>query len=108
MLLHLVDGTLEDVAAAYRTVRAELEEYGHGVADKRQVVALNKCDALGEDDIDARTRALRAITDAPVIALSAVTGAGREAVLDALAAIIAETRAVEAPSSPAPAPAWQP
>ena len=39
VLLHLVDGTQEDVAEAYRTIRAELEAYGHGLTDKPEIVA---------------------------------------------------------------------
>ena len=34
VLLHLVDGTGEDAGADYKTVRAELEAYGHGLIDK--------------------------------------------------------------------------
>ena len=49
VLLHLVDGTQEDVAGAYRTVRAELAAYGHGLAAKPEILCLNKVDALGED-----------------------------------------------------------
>ncbi len=46
LILHLVDGTLDDVAAAYRTIRRELAAYGHGLADKPEIVGLNKIDAL--------------------------------------------------------------
>ena len=46
VLLHLVDGTSEHAGNAYKTVRAELEAYGHGLADKPEIVALNKVDAL--------------------------------------------------------------
>ena len=45
VLLHLVDGTGEDAGEAYKTVRAELEAYGHGLADKPEIVALSKADA---------------------------------------------------------------
>ena len=50
VLLHLVDATGEDVAGAYRTVRAELKAYGAGLEKKKEIVALSKCDALDEDD----------------------------------------------------------
>ena len=51
VLLHLVDGTSEDVAAAYRTVRNELEAYGEGLAEKPEIVALSKSDAMTEEEI---------------------------------------------------------
>src|SRR3712207_8676458 len=46
VLLHLVDANNEDVAAAYRTVREELEAYGAGLDDKPEVIALNKVDTI--------------------------------------------------------------
>ena len=46
VLLHLVDGTGEHAGEAYKTVRAELAAYGEGLADKPEIVALNKADAL--------------------------------------------------------------
>jgi GTP-binding protein len=49
VLLHLVDITQDDIVGAYRTIRNELAMYGGGLADKREVVVLNKSDALGQD-----------------------------------------------------------
>src|SRR5579864_7483215 len=51
-LLHLVDGTQDDVAAAYKTVRGELKAYGGNLVRKKEIVALNKTDAMTEEDID--------------------------------------------------------
>src|SRR5919197_100374 len=44
-ILHLIDGTEEDVVGAWRTIRRELEAYGHGLAEKPEIIALNKSDA---------------------------------------------------------------
>src|SRR5216117_3973814 len=57
-LLHLVDGTQEDVVAAYRTVRAELKAYGGTLARKKEIVALNKTDAMLPEDIEAKRATL--------------------------------------------------
>ena len=92
VLLHLIDGTQDDVAAAYRTVRAELEAYGHGLADKPEIVALNKIDAIGPEDLAARDAALRDACGQPAMHLSGVSGAGAEAVHRALMAIIRAER----------------
>ena len=46
VLLHLVDGTSEHAGKAYKTIRRELEAYGDGLADKPEIVALSKVDAL--------------------------------------------------------------
>src|SRR3569832_108425 len=53
LLLHLVAADNEDVAAAYRTVREELESYGAGLADKPEVIALNKVDTIDMELTDA-------------------------------------------------------
>ncbi len=93
VLLHLVDGTQDDVAAAYRTVRHELQEYGGGLADKPEIVGLNKSDALDEALIEERRAALEAETGAAVHVLSGVSKRGVDAVLSALLAEIRRARA---------------
>ena len=52
VLLHLVDATSEDVVTDYNTVRQELQAYGRGLADRPQIVALNKMDAVGQENQD--------------------------------------------------------
>ena len=51
VLVHLIDGTQEDVKTAYKTIRGELAAYDESLADKPEIVALNKIDALTEDEI---------------------------------------------------------
>lgn len=59
MLLHLVEGTSEDAGEAYKTVRHEIEAYGHGLADKPEIVALSKADALDEDTLKEQLKKLK-------------------------------------------------
>ncbi len=75
-LLHLVDGTSEDVAGDYITVRKELAAYGGALDDKTEIVALNKIDALTDEDIKTRLALLTAAAGKDVMLLSGVTGAG--------------------------------
>src|SRR6202048_2219298 len=68
VLLHLIDGTGEDAGAAYKTVRAELKAYGHGLAEKPEIVALNKADAMGADEIKQQVARLqRAAEKTPLL-----------------------------------------
>lgn len=106
VLLHLVDGTTEDPAAAYRTVRAELAAYGAGLTDKPEVVALNKCDALNPEAIKEKCAALAAEAGRPVRALSGVSGEGIPALKAQLLDII--DRTAEDSEAPAEAAAWTP
>ncbi len=105
VLLHLVDGTQDDVAEAYRVVRGELEAYGGGLAGKPEIVGLNKTDALDKDTIAARLKALKAAAGrkAKVVALSGATGGGVQEVLRLLWARIAEARPAPAEEEAAPA-----
>src|SRR5438105_3789812 len=100
VILHLIDGTEEDVVGAYRTIRRELADYGHGLADKPEIVGLNKIDAVDPDAIAGKCRALAqaAPPGTTVLALSSVSGAGLQPVLGALYAAIEEARA-EAPDA---------
>src|SRR5258708_5283088 len=51
VLLHLVDATSEHAGKAYKTVRTELEAYQGHLADKIEIVALNKIDAAKPDEL---------------------------------------------------------
>lgn len=81
VLIHLVDGTQEDVVDAYKTIRGELEAYGHGLDEKPQILALNKVDALTEDDLKDKLQALKKASGEKVLAISGVTGQGVDDVL---------------------------
>jgi GTP-binding protein len=92
VLLHLVDGTEADVAAAYRTVRDELEAYGQGLARKPEILALNKADALDGPAAAARAAELAAAAGTEVLTISGVAGSGVAETLRRLQAAIAEAR----------------
>ncbi|MGI9413286.1 MAG: GTPase ObgE [Hyphomicrobiales bacterium] len=95
VLLHLVDATEEDVAAAYLTVRHEVEAYGHGLGDKPEIVALNKCDALQEEEIETRRAALAAAAGTEPLAISGAAGMGVTDALRRLRAILESHREEE-------------
>ncbi|MDA1132359.1 MAG: GTPase ObgE [Proteobacteria bacterium] len=108
VLLHLVDGTAADVAADWRTVRAELAAYGHGLADKPEILAISKADALTADALAEQTKLLEDAAGRKVLALSAVSGAGVTTALRAIDAVLAERRIVrDAPEPEEPQP-WAP
>ena len=68
VLLHLVDGTCEHAGKAYKTVRDELVAYGDGLADKPEIVALNKTDALTPEQLRrAEARLKRAAKTTPLV-----------------------------------------
>jgi len=90
MLLHLVDlapldsevSPLDEVCR----VVAELEKYGGGVGSKERWLVLNKMDLLDAGEFARRRQVLVEALDwdGPVYAVSAVSGAGTDALIEAL------------------------
>jgi GTPase len=107
VLLHLVDATGEHAGKAYKTVRAELEAYGNGLADKPEIVALSKADAFDVDVLkEQKARLKRAAKKTPLV-LSAVSGAGVPEALRALLAVIDGARLTDTDAEE-PEAAWSP
>ena len=100
VLLHLVDGTQEDVAAAYKVIRGELRQYGHELINKQELVALNKCDALSAEEIETKRKALTKAVfgrkKGHIFTLSGVTGQGVQDVLRAVREVILREREKQA------------
>jgi GTP-binding protein len=110
VLLHLVDATQENPAKAWRTVRREIEAYGQGLADKPEIVALSKIDALSPAEIAKARRKLARASGKPPLALSAASGAGVHAALAALLRVIDDRRIEDIREQEAELPpvAWDP
>jgi GTP-binding protein len=101
VLVHLIDGTEEDVAGAYRTVRAELKAYGHGLAKKPEILVLNKVDALTPEDAGARAAALTAAARKKPLLVSGVARNGIDTLLRRCAKTLTK-------GEPETAEAWEP
>ncbi|PRY21887.1 GTP-binding protein [Aliiruegeria haliotis] len=95
VLLHLVDGTTEDVAGDYATIIGELEAYGGHLADKPRVTALNKIDALDDEERAEKIDALEKASGGRVYAMSGVSREGVTPVLRALRSEIDAGRKAE-------------
>lgn len=100
MLLHLVDGTADDVADNYNTIRKELESYSSELATKQEILALNKCDALLDEEIAEKDAALKAASGADrVWQISAATKDGVQDLLREMMKVIAANRQADIPVS---------
>ena len=106
VLLHLVDGTGEDAGRDYAVVRGELEAYGHGLAEKAEIVALSKADALDPDTRAAQAERLAKAAGQPPLVLSAATGEGVQEALRRVLEVVDAARAEAA--GPVREAAWQP
>ena len=91
VLLHLVDGTSGTMDEDYKTIIRELEAYGGVLAEKPRVTALNKIDALDDEERAFLREELEAVVGGPVLMMS---GVSREGVTDVLRAVREDMRAV--------------
>ena len=91
-LIHLIDGTQDDVVEAYRIIRGELEAYGEGLADKVEILALNKIDALTPEAREEKAAELEAVAGRRPYLVSGVSGEGVTELLRAAWAEVKKTR----------------
>jgi GTP-binding protein len=75
-LIHLIDGTQEDVVEAWRIIRGELDAYGEGLADKTELLALNKIDALSAEEREEKAALLEEASGKKPYLVSGVSGEG--------------------------------
>jgi GTP-binding protein len=85
VILHLIDGTDDNVVKNYKTIRAELKAYGGGLTRKPEIIALNKCDALSPAEIKTKVAALKKASRKDVYVISAVARKGVQEVLGLMA-----------------------
>ncbi|SDD11021.1 GTP-binding protein [Sphingomonas sp. YR710] len=107
VLLHLVDATGDDPVDAFHIVCGELDAYGAGLADKPQIIALNKVDALDAKAVEKLRKKIAKVSGAEVMLLSGATGAGLEPVLDRIIEALGPTAASVAAAAPDAEP-WSP
>lgn len=74
VLIHVVDAAGDDPMAAYETVRGEIDAYGAGLADKLEIVALNKIDAAPAERVDELALAFAEVTGTEPMRISGAAG----------------------------------
>jgi GTP-binding protein len=108
VLLHLVDASGDDPVGAYEIVQGELEAYGAGLADKPQVVALNKIDAISASARDKLAKKLAKKSGTEVMLLSGASGEGLPEVLDRIIAILGPAPETVAANDDGETEPWSP
>lgn len=84
LLLHIIDATAENPVANYHTIQQELQAYGRHLADRPQIVALNKIDALDAEALADLVDQFTTLVQAPIHSISAVAGTGLKPMLQAV------------------------
>jgi GTP-binding protein len=107
VILHLIDGTQSEIGKSYKTIRGELEAYGHGLTDKTEIVALNKIDAIPKSALAKKRASLEKACGHKVHLISGVSGEGVDEILRAIAREVVKGRKKGRPQ-PAKQRAWTP
>ncbi|NVM21105.1 MAG: GTPase ObgE [Desulfobacterales bacterium] len=98
LLLHLIDLSAlppEDPLRPYHTVNRELRMFNPGLAEKSQVVVLNKVDAPGAGVLADKARKSLEPINPDIWVISALTGQGLEPLKGHLAELVEEAVALE-------------
>jgi GTP-binding protein len=61
LILHLIDIADSDITQNYLTIKEELKQYSVNTSKKKEIIVLNKCDLLDQDEIDLKIQELRMI-----------------------------------------------
>jgi GTP-binding protein len=76
LLIHIIDGTSDDAVSDYKTINAELKNYSKKLTKKKQMIALNKIDAIDEKTLEKKINKLKKVTKSTIYPISAVAGFG--------------------------------
>lgn len=98
LLLHLIDATSDDPIANYHTIQQELHAYGRGLAERPQILALNKIDAVEPEIVDALVTQLSQLSQVPVFQISAVAQIGLDSMLQKIWQSLDQLTSTELPS----------
>jgi len=91
-LLHIVDCTQDDIVGAYKTIRGELEKYDTELTTRKEIIAVNKVDVLGDELAADQAKTLSDAIGKEVHQISAVAGMGVKELLYALATAVEDDR----------------
>jgi len=109
VLVHLIDGTEADIKTAYTTIRGELAAYDERLAEKPELVVLNKIDAIDPDELKEKVKILKKVSKQDVMLVSGVTGKGTDLVLYAIVDTLDATKAAKLEAARRKAePNWAP
>lgn len=92
VILHLIDVLNDDVADSYKKIRSELEKYSSQLADKPEIVALTKIDAVDEEIIAMQMESLSQVTDNPIFSISSSSHQNLQQVLRKLVSVVNEEK----------------
>jgi GTPase len=100
VLLHMIDVTADDPVASYRTVRKELKAYSKILADKPEIIAFNKVDAIDEKSLEKKLEAFETKIKVKPLVISAAGQKNIQPLLRAMLKVIDKSRNIRLQPDP--------
>ncbi len=92
VLVHLIDGSADDPVATYYEIREEMEQFGQGLTDKPQIIAINKTDVDGVVEMSELYEAELKGEGYPFCAVSAAGRLGLDELIEKMLEVLVESR----------------
>lgn len=92
ILLHLVSADQEDPLAAYGEVHKEIELFGHGLTEKREIIVLSKIDIIPPKEVEVKMQLLARETGKEVFSVSVVDRTALKVFADKLSKILTDSK----------------
>lgn len=98
VLLHLIDAYTDDIADAYKVIRAELKAHNPGLTTRSEVVAITKVEGLDDEIINDQLSKLQSVVppETPLFAISSTAHKNVKELLRELASQVNTARKAEA------------
>ncbi|MBD3361052.1 GTPase ObgE [Candidatus Peregrinibacteria bacterium] len=82
LIVHIIDGSLEDISINYNTIQKELKKFDKNLAKKEQIIVINKIDILSAEEIKEKVVKLKNTSKKlNIFTISAVTHEGIQPLL---------------------------
>ncbi len=104
VLVHLIDGSADDPVATYHEIRQEMEQFGQGLTDKPQIIAINKTDMDGVSEMSPLYEAELEGEGYPFCSISAAGRLGLDELIEKMMEVLLESReeSIQGESQPIP------
>jgi len=98
VLVHIIDGTLENIGEDFQTINQELEEFDSKLASREQIIVLNKIDMLDEDTLKKKLKEIKKVAkNTEIFIISAITREGLQPLLFEMVKKLQEVKLTEKP-----------
>lgn len=98
LLVHVIDGTLENISEDFKTINKELKDFDPKLATREQIIVLNKIDMLDEEERKEKLKELKKLSKkAKIFAISGITREGLQPLLFEIVKQLQEIKLTDEP-----------